>query len=117
MSEVSIGKEMLEKLSYKKKNVFEEATPEKIKAIYDYADGYMAYLDKSKTEREAVIASIKLSETNGYTEYKFGDKIAVGDKIILRARYYDKEEFKVKMKTLVGDEFEIKDYKTLSTQI
>ena len=80
MSEVSIGKEMLEKLSYKKKNVFEEATPEKIKAIYDYADGYMAYLDKSKTEREAVNTSIAMAKKQGYTEYHIGDKICVGDK-------------------------------------
>ena len=35
MSEKTMGKEMLEKLSYKKKNVFEEANSEKIKAIYD----------------------------------------------------------------------------------
>ena len=80
MSETTIGKEMLEKLSYKKKNVFEEATPEKIKAIYDYADGYMSYLDKSKTEREAVATSIAMAKKCGYTEYRFGDKISVGDK-------------------------------------
>ena len=80
MSEKSLGKEMLEKLSYKKKNVYEEAGAEKIKAIYDYCEGYMKYLDDAKTEREAVVASIKLAESNGYTEYKFGDKISVGDK-------------------------------------
>ena len=80
MSEKSLGKEMLEKLSYKKKNVYEEASAEKIKAIYDYCEGYMKYLDDAKTEREAVVASIKLAESNGYTEYKFGDKISVGDK-------------------------------------
>ena len=34
MSEKSVGQEMLEKLSYKKKNIYEEATPEKIKAIF-----------------------------------------------------------------------------------
>ena len=80
MSEKTIGKEMLEKLAYKKKNVYEEADADRIKAIYDYCDGYMKFLDDAKTEREAVVASIKLAEANGYTEYKFGDKIAVGDK-------------------------------------
>ena len=53
MSEKTIGQEMLDKLSYKRKNIYEEATPEKIKAIYDYAEGYKKYLDGSKTEREA----------------------------------------------------------------
>ncbi|MBQ3016919.1 MAG: aminopeptidase [Clostridia bacterium] len=80
MSEKSIGKEMLEKLSYKKRNVYEEATSDEIKAIYDYAVGYMKYLDDAKTEREAVVASIKLATNCGYTEYKLGDKVKVGDK-------------------------------------
>ena len=80
MSEKTIGQEMLDKLSYKKKNIFEEATPEKIKAIYDYSEGYKTYLDNSKTEREATDAAIELAKAQGYTEYKLGDKISVGDK-------------------------------------
>ena len=84
MSETSIGKEMFDKLSYKKKNVYEEASPEKIKAIYDYADGYMEFLDKAKTEREATSYSIELAKKHGYSEYKLGDKLAVGDK-----KYYN----------------------------
>ncbi len=80
MSEKSIGKEMLEKLSYSKKNVYEEASSEKIKTIFDYAKGYMKYLDGSKTEREATEYSIAMLKENGFTEYKFGDKISRGDK-------------------------------------
>ena len=80
MSEKTIGQEMLEKLSYKKRNVYDEASPEKIKAIYDYAEGYAKYLNASKTEREAVAYSIELAKACGYTEYKLGDKICAGDK-------------------------------------
>ena len=80
MAEKSIGQEMLEKLSYKKKNVFEEASPEKLAAIFDYAKGYMKFLDDAKTEREATEVAIELARANGYTEYKLGDKISVGDK-------------------------------------
>ena len=80
MSEKTVGQEMYDKLSYKKKNVFETATPEKVKAIYDYAEGYRRFLDAAKTEREAVKASIALAEAKGYTEYKLGDPICVGDK-------------------------------------
>ena len=80
MSEKTVGQEMLEKLSYKKKNVFEEASAEKIKAIYDYNVGYAKFLDDAKTEREATDAAIALAEAKGFTEYKFGDKISVGDK-------------------------------------
>ena len=78
------AQELLDQLSYKKKNVFEESSSEQIKAIYDYAKGYMKYLDDAKTEREATIASIAMIEAQGYTEYKLGDKLAVGDK-----KYYN----------------------------
>lgn len=84
MSEKTMGKEMMDKLAYKKKNVFEEADSNKIKAIYDYAEGYMAYLDSAKTEREAVETSVAMAKKAGYTEYKLGEKLSVGDK-----KYYN----------------------------
>ena len=83
-NEKSLGATLEEQLVYKKKNFFEEADDSKIKEAYDYAVGYMKYIDDSKTEREAVTASIKYAEKMGFTEYKFGDKISVGDK-----KYYN----------------------------
>ena len=80
MSNKSVGQKMLEELSYKKKNVYEEASPEKIQQIFEYAEGYSNYLDVAKTEREAVVHSIKMLTEAGYTEYKLGDKVSVGDK-------------------------------------
>ena len=80
MSEKTLGQKKLEELAYKKKNVYEEASSEKIKLIYDYSDGYMNYLDNSKTEREATDFSIAMLKKAGFTEYKFGDTISVGDK-------------------------------------
>ena len=74
------AQEILDKLSYKKKNVFEESNPDEINAIYEYAKGYMKFLDDAKTEREATDVSIAMIEKQGYTEYKFGDKLSVGDK-------------------------------------
>ena len=54
MSEKTIGQEMLDKLSYKKKNIYEEASAEKIKAIFDYLEDYKKFLDTANIEREAV---------------------------------------------------------------
>ena len=103
MSEKTIGQEMLEKLSYKKKNIYEEATPEKIKAIYDYAEGYKNYLDNSKTEREATETAIELAKANGFTEYKLGDKIEKGDKKYLNQHGKSLILFKVGEKNLEAD--------------
>ncbi len=103
MSEKTIGQEMLDKLSYKKKNIYEEATPEKVKAIYDYAEGYKKYLDSSKTEREATESAIKLAEEQGFTEYKLGDKLAVGDKKYLNQHGKSVIFFKVGENDLEAD--------------
>ncbi len=78
------AQEIFDKLSYKKKNVFEESTNEEIKAIYDYSVGYMNYLDNAKTEREATSVTISMVEAQGYTEYKLGEKLSKGDK-----KYYN----------------------------
>ena len=103
MSEKTIGQEMLDKLSYKKKNIYEEATPEKIKAIYDYAEGYKKFLDIAKTEREATEVAIEMAKAKGYTEYKLGDKIENGDKRYLNQHGKSLILFKVGEKDLEKD--------------
>ncbi|MBO7304034.1 MAG: aminopeptidase [Clostridia bacterium] len=100
MSEQSIGKNIQEKLSYKKKNVYEEATPARIAEIYEYAKGYMNYLDNSKTEREATEASIAMLCEAGFSEYRFGDKISVGDKKYLNQHGKSLIAFKVGAKDI-----------------
>lgn len=73
-------KKIAESLTYKKTNIFEVSSPEKIKNIYEYARGYMSFIDRAKTEREATLAAIELVKSKGYTEYKLGDDIKPGDK-------------------------------------
>ena len=51
--EKSTGKALQETLSYKKKNYYETASDAERKAMYAYAEGYKAFLDACKTEREA----------------------------------------------------------------
>ena len=78
------NKELEAELSFKKKNVFEEADEKELSAIFDYAEGYKSFLDAAKTEREAVKEGILLAEKNGYTQYKLGEALSVGDK-----KYYN----------------------------
>ena len=73
-------------LIYEKKTVYERADEGAVQAAYDYAEGYKAYLDAGKTEREALKASVALAEAAGYREYKLGDKIRVGDKLYYNNR-------------------------------
>ena len=71
---------------YEKKTVFEAAGEEIVRKAYNYAKGYVKFLDSAKTEREAVVLGIKMAEAAGYRPYRFGDKISVGDKLYYNNR-------------------------------
>ncbi len=86
MKEKSEGLRIAEALSYKKRNVYEEADAARIKEIFDYAEGYKRFLDEAKTEREAVEAAVAMAEREGFRPYRFGDALKVGDKCYLDNR-------------------------------
>jgi len=69
-------------LLYKKKTVYEHKDAEGVAEAYGYAEGYVKFLDASKTEREAVKTAIALAEEKGFRPFRFGDPIKPGD------RYY-----------------------------
>ena len=79
MSEAMNGKELFEALSYKKKNIYEEADSAKIKAIFDYSEGYKNYLDNCKTEREATEYSIELIKKAGK---QYAGSGVIGDELM-----------------------------------
>ena len=76
----NISTELEAKLGYKKTNFYEKSDEAAIQAAYDYAPGYMKYLDDAKTEREAVTVSIAMAEKEGYIPYTFGMPLTVGGK-------------------------------------
>ena len=74
------AKERFEALAYDKKNYFEEASKKERKEMYAYAEGYKAFLNAAKTEREACETAVAMAQAKGFTEYRFGDPLAAGDK-------------------------------------
>ena len=80
MSDKITATELEAKLGYKKTNFYEKADEATIQAAYDYAPGYMAYLDAAKTEREAVTVTIGMAEAEGYVPYTLGMPLEVGGK-------------------------------------
>lgn len=73
-------------LTYSRTNVYKVADEETLKNINDYAEGYKAYLDKSKTERETVETTIALAESHGYKPYELGSIVKAGDKLYYNNR-------------------------------
>ncbi|MBE6843826.1 MAG: aminopeptidase [Oscillospiraceae bacterium] len=79
-------KELKEKLFYKKKNIYKLVNDDVVSKAYDFCDGYKAFLDSSKTEREAVKYALEKAKANGFREYKAGMKLKTGDKIFVNNR-------------------------------
>ncbi len=69
------------KLEYEDENGWLGVSEKDRKAIFDFADRYMDYLDHSKTERECVVTSVKLLEDEGFVDISKKKKLAAGDKV------------------------------------
>ncbi len=71
---------------YEKQTVYEKAGQEIVNAAYEYAKGYVRFLNVAKTEREAVAESVRIAEAAGYRPYTFGDPMKAGDKFYYNNR-------------------------------
>ncbi len=83
MEKNTAAKELKEKLFLKRKNGLSVVSDEVKAEIMDFAEGYKAYLDLSKTEREAVKTSIELAKKCGFKEYDRKEKYNPGDKLYI----------------------------------
>ncbi|MBQ8567486.1 MAG: aminopeptidase [Clostridia bacterium] len=84
-----------EKLFYKKENAFKCASEDYKEKVNAYGEGYKAFLDNAKTEREAVSEGVKMLKAEGYVEYKLGDKVEKGGKYYLNNRGKSLYAFKI----------------------
>ncbi|MBR4206561.1 MAG: aminopeptidase [Clostridia bacterium] len=86
MSDKTRGQTLKDELFYKKQSAFEKKTAAELEEAKTYAAGYVKWLDQSKTEREAVNASVAMLEEAGYRPYKIGDPVKAGDRLYLNNR-------------------------------
>ena len=76
-----MGEELKEKLFNKKENGWKNLEETKKQEIFKLSDEYMAFLNKSKTEREFIKNAKKLADENGYTDIINKKELKPGDKI------------------------------------
>ena len=72
--------EELKKLLYKNEKVADLA-PDTLKAAQEFCEGYKAFLDNGKTEREVTAYSEKLLVEAGYKPFVPGEKLEAGAKV------------------------------------
>ncbi len=63
------------------KNIYEKYTDKKLKSAYDFCEGYKNYITNAKTEREAIVETIKIAEANGFVNINSKKKLKAGDKV------------------------------------
>lgn len=78
--------EMKEKLFYNPKHASCVINEGETEIADGFCEGYKAFLDKAKTEREAASEIIALAKANGYVEFIPGEKYSAGEKIYYNNR-------------------------------
>ena len=72
---------MEEKLFNKKEVGWSSIDTREKEAIYSYCNNYMNFMNKSKTEREAVVTSKAIAEANGFRDLASYETLNPGDKV------------------------------------
>ena len=81
MEEKTPGQQLREALLNEKKNgwdVVDEATE---RAIADYCEGYKAFLDRGKTERDCVDYAVELAQAAGFVPMERGMELQPGARV------------------------------------
>ena len=79
-------KELKEKLFYEKKNGLLKADENTLEKMQEYCEGYKDYLNKAKTEREAVKTAIEMAKAKGFVPFEIGKTYKAGDKVYFNNR-------------------------------
>ena len=85
MSE-TVSEKLKKELFSTPENGRKTASEEVLKEADSYAEGYKDFLDRAKTEREAVETAIELAKNNGFVEFDRNKKYKAGDKIFINNR-------------------------------
>ena len=74
------GKELQKELTWKFPHIAKEA-PEQVEEAAAFCEGYKAFLDEGKTERECVKKAVELLKAAGYAEFDTQGSYQPGDKV------------------------------------
>ena len=97
-SEKSAGQLRGEELVFQRKSVWETADKKTLKKIQEFSNGYIEFLNNSKTERLAVEEGIKLAKESGFRPISSYKKLKEGDRV-----YYANRE-KTLFLAIIGKE-------------
>ena len=85
MSELT-AEQLKDRLYYKRKNGRLVSSDETLNKADEYCEGYKSFVNKAKTEREAVKAATEMAKANGFSEFCRGKAYKAGDKVYINNR-------------------------------
>lgn len=85
MSELT-AEQLKDRLYYKRKNGRLVSSDETLNKADEYCEGYKSFLNKAKTEREAVKVATQMAKANGFSEFCRGKAYKAGDKVYINNR-------------------------------
>lgn len=86
MEKDNASKQLKEKLFNNRKNGLLRASAETISAAQEYCRGYKAFLDNSKTEREAAKTAILMAREKGFEPFDRTKSYKAGDRVFFNNR-------------------------------
>lgn len=86
MAEKTPAEILKEELFNERKNGRQQADEKTLALADEFAIGYKEFLDKAKTEREAVKEAIKIAKAAGFCEFEHGKKYKEGDRYFVNNR-------------------------------
>ena len=86
MADKSLSQQLKETLFYDPKPATVRLTGEEVAEADRYCDGYRAFLDRSKTEREAVRSAVELAQAKGFRPFDRKTVLKAGDKVYVNNR-------------------------------
>lgn len=85
-AEKTAGQLRSEELIYERKSIWETSDKKTLKKIQEFSNGYIDFLNKSKTERLAVEEGIKIAKEAGFRPISTYKKLKEGDRVYFSNR-------------------------------
>ena len=80
------AEELKKKLFNQKENGWKEKSEQEKQAIFDYANGYINYMNRSKTEREIIENSEQIAREHGFKSIYEYESLNAGDRVYYNNR-------------------------------
>lgn len=86
MAEKTTAKALKEQLCYQPKSAATTLSSAEIAQADTYCEGYKTFMDRAKTEREAVCEAVRMAEQNGFRAFDRTAPLKAGDKVYYNNR-------------------------------